>query len=108
MRYLAAFVMTVVLVGGGLAAAQDKKPPDKLVFPSSKAGDVTFDHAAHVKREKGNCATCHDKLWPQSAKVEIKSSSGCATCHRADGKSFEMKGNCKRCHPAGAANTQPQ
>jgi len=41
MRYFAAFVMTVALVGGVLAAAQDKNPPDKLVFPSSKAGANT-------------------------------------------------------------------
>ena len=105
MRYLAAVVMTVALVGGALAADREKKPPAHLVFPS-KAGDVLFDHPAHVKREKGECATCHDKLWPQSAKVEIKSSSGCAICHHADGKSFEMKGNCKRCHPAYDAKTQ--
>ena len=105
MRYLAAFAMTVALVGGALAADQEKKLPGHLVFPS-KAGDVIFDHPAHVKREKSDCTTCHDKLWPQSAKVEIKSSSGCATCHQADGKSFEMKGNCKKCHPSGGGNTQ--
>jgi c(7)-type cytochrome triheme protein len=106
MRYLLACVMTVMLIAGVLAAAQDKKPPDKLVIPSSKAGDVIFDHTAHVKREKADCATCHDKLWPQSAKVSIKSSSGCATCHKVDGRSFEMKGNCKKCHPSGGASTQ--
>ena len=104
MRYLIAFVMTAALVGGVRAADQDKKLPGHLVFPS-KAGEVIYDHPAHVKRAKGECATCHDKLWPQSAKVEIKSSSGCGTCHKADGKSFEMKGNCKRCHPAEGAKT---
>ena len=99
MRYLIAFSLAVSLLSAAGAAAQGNKPPDKLVF-QSKTGDVTFDHPAHLAREKGDCTVCHDKLWPQSAKVPLKSSAGCGTCHHAGGKSFEMKGNCKKCHPS--------
>ena len=50
-----------------MLAAQDKKPPEKLVF-QYKGGEAVFTHAAHIDREKGECATCHPKLWPQSAR----------------------------------------
>ncbi len=80
-----------------LAAAQDRPAPDKLVFPS-KTGDITFDHAAHAKRENGVCTSCHDKLWPQSTKILLKTGDGCRTCHTAGGKAFQMPGNCGRCH----------
>jgi c(7)-type cytochrome triheme protein len=99
MRLVITFLITISLASVGTVTAQDKKPPRTLVFPS-KAGEVTFNHAAHLKREKDDCATCHDKLWPQSAKVPVKSSAGCGTCHHAEGKSFEMKGNCIKCHAA--------
>jgi c(7)-type cytochrome triheme protein len=98
MRYAIAFLAAVMLL-----AAQDKKPPEKLVFPS-KGGDAVFTHAAHISREKGECAACHEKLWPQS-REPLQSSDGCKTCHRAGGRAFEMKGNCVKCHPDGAAKT---
>jgi c(7)-type cytochrome triheme protein len=99
-RYAVAFFIAIGLVGGAIASGQDKTPPEKLVF-QSKAGDVTFPHAAHIGREKGECATCHAKLWPQSAKEPLKSSDGCRTCHRAGGRAFAMQGNCGKCHPSG-------
>jgi c(7)-type cytochrome triheme protein len=102
MWFAMALFITLAPSSGAAAAGQGNKPPLKLVFPS-KAGDVTFNHAAHLKREKGDCTRCHDKLWPQSAKVAVKSSDGCSTCHHAGGKSFEMKGNCTRCHAAKGA-----
>jgi c(7)-type cytochrome triheme protein len=102
MRYVIAFFLAISLVSGTAAAAKEKKPPARLVFPS-KAGNVTFNHAAHLKREKGDCTKCHDKLWPQSAKIPVKSSDGCKACHHAQGESFEMKGNCDKCHAAKGA-----
>jgi c(7)-type cytochrome triheme protein len=102
MRYFIIFLMTL----SGMAVAEDSQPPDKLVFPN-KGGEVTFNHAAHLKREKGECGSCHDKLWTKSAKMPVKSSDGCRTCHKAGGASFAMKGNCARCHPAGAAKSNP-
>jgi c(7)-type cytochrome triheme protein len=92
MRLLASVLITWLI-----AAADAPRPPGKLVFPS-KRGDVVFDHSAHAARDEGGCASCHDKLWPQSAKAPLGSSAGCRTCHRAGGKSFETRGNCDRCH----------
>ncbi len=100
MRPWIAFLIAVALACGAMVAAESKKPPVKLVFPS-KAGDVAFEHAAHLKRQKGDCGACHDKLWPQSAAEPLKSSSGCRACHTAGGAAFEMKGNCQKCHPEG-------
>jgi c(7)-type cytochrome triheme protein len=97
MRQVLGWFLAVVLITGIAIAADDPKPPLKLVFPS-KSGPVEFDHAAHLEREKGHCAACHDKLWPQSAKEPLKSSDGCRTCHKAGGKSFPMQDNCKKCH----------
>jgi len=103
MKYVIALFMTVTLVGLATLAAQDKKPPEKIVFPS-KQGATTFLHAAHMQRENGDCTTCHDKLWPQSTAEPLKSSTGCHTCHKPDGKAFSARdrGNCVRCHPADA------
>jgi c(7)-type cytochrome triheme protein len=80
----------------------------------TKAGAVTYDHAAHAKREKNDCKVCHDKLFQQSkaplgfkpphtAKETQKVS--CGSCHRAGGSAFETKGNCtnSKCHVKGAA-----
>ena len=101
MRYFVVFLMTL----SAAAAGQESKPPDKLVFPN-KAGEVTFNHAAHLKRENGECGSCHDKLWTKSAKEPLKSSEGCRACHKAGGASFAMKGNCEKCHPADAVKSK--
>jgi c(7)-type cytochrome triheme protein len=98
MRHALAFILAATLVGSVMATAQESKPPAKLVF-QSKRGDVIFAHASHVDREKGECATCHPRLWPQSTKEPLKSSDGCRTCHKAGGPAFESKGNCVKCHP---------
>jgi c(7)-type cytochrome triheme protein len=102
MRHVIAVFIAVTLVGGAMVAAQDKKPPEKLVF-QTKGGDVIFTHSTHINRAKGECATCHDKLWPQSVKEPLKSSHGCRTCHHLGGRAFKMKGNCVKCHPSGDA-----
>jgi hypothetical protein len=54
---------------------QKKKEPEKLVF-NSKFGNVTFLHAKHAEREKGDCTVCHDKLWPQDAKAPLNYKEG--------------------------------
>ena len=87
--------------------AQDKKPPETIVF-DSKMGNVTFNHAKHIEREAKKCETCHDKLFPQSrAPINFKAGmhkpaeakkESCAACHVAGGKAFESKGNCAKCH----------
>lgn len=101
MRILATWIFAVALAGSPLVLAQGKKPPEKLVI-KNKGGDVVFTHAAHLNREKGECSTCHEKLWPQSTAEPMTNSDGCKTCHQADGAgvAFQMKGNCVRCHPS--------
>ena len=106
MRLLTYFAAIVGLVGGMLLAA-DKKAPDKLVF-KAKTGNVTFDHAAHDKRVKSDCATCHDKLFKQSKaplnykaamhKTAETAKASCAACHVVEGSAFASKGNCAKCH----------
>jgi c(7)-type cytochrome triheme protein len=108
-------VLTLLLIAisGAVVSAQQKKAPDKLVF-KAKMGDVTFNHAQHVKAAKGECTTCHDKLWPQSATAPLNfkaamhktaeaKHTSCGFCHHAGGSSFESKGNCNRCHQKAGA-----
>jgi c(7)-type cytochrome triheme protein len=104
MRHAIALIVTVTLVGSVALTAQSKRPPEKLVF-QNRGGHVTFTHAAHISRERGECATCHEKLWPQSAAEPLKNSDGCKTCHHAGGRAFEMKGNCVKCHPSRGAKS---
>ncbi len=94
LRIACFFLASLVCFG---AFTEGKEAPIKLIL-KAKPGDVTFDHAAHVKRDKGRCAACHDKLVPQSAKVALKSSTACGPCHHASGRAFQMKGNCEKCH----------
>jgi c(7)-type cytochrome triheme protein len=89
-------------------AAEEKKAPAELKF-TAKNGNVAFDHAAHVKREKNNCKACHDKVFEESSKAPLNFKAGmhkpaeaaktsCASCHHAGGSAFETKGNCAKCH----------
>lgn len=105
MRLLIALLAAAASMVSPPAWAGEKKPPQKLVFPS-KSGSVTFYHAAHVQREKGECQVCHPKFVPQSVQVPVKSRTGCGPCHHADGRAFDMQGNCSRCH-AGSAEKAP-
>jgi c(7)-type cytochrome triheme protein len=72
-------------------------------------GNVTFDHAAHVKRANNDCKACHDKLFEESAKAPLNfkaaihktaetAQTSCGACHRPAGAAFESKGNCGKCH----------
>ncbi len=90
-------VVCIIWLAGLGAAAEPKQPPDKLIL-AAKAGNVTFDHAAHLAREKGACTFCHDRLWPQSAKAPVRSGVGCGSCHLKGGRAFAMKENCEKCH----------
>lgn|SRR5262249_31206299 len=102
--------LVAVLAGFFILVAQEtsKKPSEKLTFKSAM-GNVTFDHAAHVAREKGHCEICHASLFKQSATAPLNykanlhktaeaSKSACAHCHVAGGRSFESKANCQKCH----------
>ena len=110
MRILLA-VMTAICLITGLMALAAATAPEKLVF-ESKMGNVTFQHAKHAERAKGDCKVCHDKLWPQSAKAPLNYKAGmhkpaeagkaaCAACHVAGGTAFVSTGNCAKCHVKG-------
>jgi c(7)-type cytochrome triheme protein len=102
---------TLGLMSTWVLWGQEKKPQDKLTF-TTKNGNVTFDHAAHIKRAGGDCATCHEKLFKQDAKAPLNykplihrtaeaDKTSCGSCHRPAGTSFESKGNCAKCHVKG-------
>jgi c(7)-type cytochrome triheme protein len=109
MRLLALLLLAFV-IAISVDALLAQKAPDQIVFPS-KMGNVTFNHAAHVKRSNNNCQTCHDKLFPQSnAPLNFKAGmhqpaetakTSCGGCHVAGGAAFETKGNCAKCHVKG-------
>lgn len=101
---IAACLLLVIVVGAMAADA-----PEKLVF-ESKMGPVTFDHAAHSKRENADCTACHDKLFPQSRadinfkagmhKPAVTNKTACGACHNPGGPAFDptATANCKKCH----------
>lgn len=105
MRLFAATLFGVCLAAGVMAQQE------KIVF-QAKNGNVTFDHAAHVKSAGNDCAACHDKLFPKSntAPINFKANihktaeaamTSCGACHHPGGKAFETKGNCGKCHVKG-------
>ena len=108
MRFIISALLAVSVLGALALIAQDKTPPAKLVF-TTKNGDVTFQHAVHVQRAKGDCATCHTKIFQQDSKAPLNFKAGlhkpaetaktsCGTCHNPGGPGFETKGNCAKCH----------
>ncbi len=115
MRKAFATLLTVTLLGGAALLAQSKTPPAKVVLPA-KPGAVTFDHAAHLKREKNDCKTCHPSLFKLDAKAPVgfkpphkneeDKKVSCGACHRPGGTAFETKGNCTngKCHVRPAAS----
>jgi c(7)-type cytochrome triheme protein len=112
MRNFPAYVLLVAMVALTSLVAQDKKAPAKLVFPA-RNGNVTYDHAAHAKRENNDCKVCHPALFPQDAKAPLAwkaamhrtaetAKTSCGKCHTPGGAAFETKGNCtSKCHNKG-------
>ncbi len=112
MKHLIAYPILFALVSLSGMLAQEKKaaaPPSKLVF-TAKNGNITYDHAAHAKREKNDCKVCHPVPFKQDAKAPLNFKGGamhknaeekhtsCALCHYEGGKAFVAKGNCAKCH----------
>ena len=112
MRHLIAYPILIALISLTGSLAQEKKapaPPSKLVF-EAKNGKVTYDHAAHAKREKNDCKMCHPVPFAQNAKTALnfkgamhktaeEKHASCALCHYEGGKAFAAKGNCTtKCH----------
>ncbi len=109
MRNILGYVLLAPIFGLTLLVAQHKTPPAKVTFPA-KNGNVTFDHAAHAKREKDDCKVCHPAPFAQDAKAPIAfrpphkaaedKKASCGSCHRAGGAAFQTAGNCSngKCH----------
>jgi c(7)-type cytochrome triheme protein len=113
MRHLT-IALAAAALSLGLCAAD--KPPETIVF-EAKQGNVTFNHAKHIEREKKDCKVCHPKLFPQ-AKAPLnykaavhqaaeKAKTSCGACHATGGTAFAAKGNCAKCHVKGAAAAKP-
>ena len=112
MKIFLAYLLALSLLGTlGALAQEQKKPPEKLVF-STKNGNVALDHATHVIRAKGDCTTCHDKLFKQDSKASLNykpalhktaetEKTSCGFCHHPGGPAFESKANCAKCHMKG-------
>jgi c(7)-type cytochrome triheme protein len=112
MRNLFAYSILFSLIALTGSLAQEKKapsPPSKLEF-AAKNGKVTYDHAAHAKREKNDCKVCHPSPWAQDAKTPLnykgtmhkaaeEKKTSCGKCHFEGGTAFAVKGNCTgKCH----------
>ncbi len=91
-----------------LPAAEKVAPKEKIVF-TAKPGNVSFDHATHLKALNGKCEACHTSLFPQSKapinfrpphSKEEAAKTSCGSCHREGGQAFATKGNCmnSKCH----------
>lgn len=97
----------VIAMAAGCDALLAQMVQGKIVF-SSKMGDVSFDHTAHVKRVNNDCSVCQDKLFPKSGapinykaavhKTAETANASCGGCHDPGGAAFETKGNCGKCH----------
>jgi len=99
----------VIMVAGTVTAAD--APASKTY--KSKKGDVTFNHAEHVKRAGAKkCNVCH-----HTAKADGSDVKACGTCHKAkdetkDGKKVMSSKNafhksCKACHKKDKSKKAP-
>ena len=102
MRTLISLFAAFSLIGGYALLAQEKKAPPKVTF-EAKTGNVTYDHAAHAKREKNDCKVCHPTLFKQDATAPIQfkaamhktaetNKTSCGFCHRAGGPGHRSAG----------------
>jgi c(7)-type cytochrome triheme protein len=88
-------------------ATTDGTPQDTILI-TSPYGNVTFTHAKHYERLKGDCSACHPKVFPQSReplnykkaqhRAAEASMTSCAHCHAVGGTSFAADSNCTKCH----------
>lgn len=85
----------------------DIPPPETIVF-DNKYGKSVFTHKLHYERVNGDCAVCHNKIFPQSRapinygkaqhRVAEAEGTACAYCHRVGGTSFAADSHCVKCH----------
>ena len=93
-------VATILLIAGMYSVSVNAKhaTPKKVILKSKMMGNVTFDHAAHLKKAGGKCITCHHKMKTNPKKM------ACKACHtkKTEGKKLSLKNafhkTCKGCH----------
>lgn len=81
--------------------------PDSRSVPT-KLGAAKFDHARHVNISKGDCRSCHTKVFPLARgmlgyadnlhRTAEQNHTSCGACHYPGGSAFSTKDNCLRCH----------
>ena len=110
MRDLFAYALLICMAALSSLVAQEKKAPTAPLVFAAKNGPVTYDHAAHAKRENNGCKSCHPAVFAQDAKAPLNfkpamhktpeaNKTSCGFCHHAAGKAFETKANCTtKCH----------
>ncbi|HJV34930.1 cytochrome c3 family protein [Geomonas sp.] len=79
-----------------------KGAPRSVDYKVKNAGDVTFNHTAHVAKMNGDCHGCHNAkvITGKDGRVtmaEMEKGKTCGACHN-DKKAFTVVGNCGRCH----------
>lgn len=93
-RLVILLVMAAFVVAGSLSIAAADNGPAVIKFPA-KMGEVTFPHAAHQARAKGDCKVCHEAA---PGKIEgfgkDWAHKHCKGCHKENGVST----SCKTCH----------
>jgi hypothetical protein len=80
MRRVSVLIVGVLFIAGAmLAGAQAPKAPGVVVLKGAPNGDVTFDHAAHVKAAASKCDGCHHASKPE--KPAGAAQEACRKCH---------------------------
>jgi c(7)-type cytochrome triheme protein len=73
-----------------------------IEYKAKNAGDVTFNHTAHVAKVNGNCKECHNAtvITGKDGRVtmaQMEKGKTCGACHN-DKRAFTVVGNCGKCH----------
>jgi c(7)-type cytochrome triheme protein len=74
----------------------------------TRLGPAKFDHARHIDISKGDCRSCHNKIFPLAKgllnyadnlhRTAEQNRTSCGACHREGGTAFASKDNCLKCH----------
>jgi c(7)-type cytochrome triheme protein len=99
-RYFIALFLLVALPTVASAAWTQKT----VVFKTESAGNVAFEHAAHLKKRSTHCTSCHNYIFnivPSKnlffTMADMEKGEACGGCHNGD-IAFSVKSNCATCH----------
>jgi c(7)-type cytochrome triheme protein len=79
-----------------------KGKPRNIDYKVKSVGDVTFSHAIHIGKLKGQCRACHNGkiITGKDGRVtmaQMEKGTTCGACHNGK-KAFTVAGNCGNCH----------